>query len=252
MKCPHCYLDAPDWHSYCLRCHRPIRPYSPHAGQAGPRRTLDRNRLWVTLSSWSLTAVFVVGSLVMIRLIDWGGLMALIHQEPPSLIASVEEERASQPSSRRNRRGDSRKSLLAAGENSSQGVPGEPAEAESVRAMSGRLEELPAPQAIDVANESGSGSRRPLPSLDESGVLIEQTDPPPTDSTGLLTISAYAPARIYIDGQYSGVTPRTVHLLAGDHQVRLVADGYVEWSSRVSVKKHQQMGMLASMTRSEP
>ena len=252
MKCPHCYLDAPDWHSYCLRCHRPIRPYSPHSGQAGPRRTLDRNRVWVTLSSWSLTAVFVVGSLVMIRLIDWGGLMSLLHQEPPSLIATVEEERSSQPSSRRNRRGDSRKSLLAAGENSSQAVPGEPTEAESVRGMSGRLEELPGLESVDVANESGNGSRRPLPSLDESGVLIEQTDPPPTDSTGLLTISAYAPARIYIDGQYSGVTPRTVHLLAGDHQVRLVADGYVEWSSRVSVKKHQQMGMLASMTRSEP
>ena len=178
--------------------------------------------------------------------------MSLLHQEPPSLIATVEEERSSQPSSRRNRRGDSRKSLLAAGENSSQAVPGEPSEAESVRGMSGRLEELPGLESVDVANESGNGSRRPLPTLDESGVLIEQTDPPPTDSTGLLTISAYAPARIYIDGQYSGVTPRTVHLLAGDHQVRLVADGYVEWSSRVSVKKHQQMGMLASMTRSEP
>ena len=252
MKCPHCNLDAPEWHAYCLRCHRPIRSYSPHAGQTGRRRVLDRNRIWVTLSSWSLTAVFVVGSLVMIRLIDWGGLIALLHQEPPSLMATVEDERSVQPPSRRNRRGESRKVLLAAGESSSQPVPAERTEAESVRSMPGRLEELPARDSIDVADGSRSGSRRPLPSLDESGVLVEQIDPPPTDSTGLLTISAYAPARIYIDGQYSGVTPRTVHLLAGEHQVRLVADGYVEWSSRVSVKKQQQMGVLASMTRSEP
>ena len=252
MKCPHCYLDAPDWHSYCLRCHRPIRPYSPHSGQTGPRRILDRNRVWVTLSSWSLTAVFVIGSLVMVRLIDWGGLIALLHQEPPSLIATVEEESVTQPPSRRNRRGDSRKDPLASGENSAEANSTELTEAESVRTMSGRLEELPARESVDVANESGSGSRRSLPSLDEPGVLIEQIDPPPTDSTGLLTISAYAPARIYIDGQYSGVTPRTVHLLAGEYQVRLVADGYVDWSSRVSVKKRQQMGVLASMTRAEP
>jgi len=188
----------------------------------------------------------------MIRLIDWRGLISLLHQEPPSLIATVEEESSIQPPSRRNRRGDSRKDPLASGENLAQTNSAELTEAESVRTMSSRLEELPTRESVDVANQSRSGPRRLPPSLEDPGVLIEQIDPPPTDSTGLLTISAYAPARIYIDGQYSGVTPRTVHLLAGEHQVRLVADGYVEWSSRVSVKKQQQMGVLASMTRSEP
>lgn len=252
MKCPHCNLDAPDWHSYCVRCHRPIRPFSSQPGPSASRKILDQKRLWGTLSSWSLTAVFMLGSLVMIRLIDWGGLVTLLHQEPPPMIAEIEEEKATRRPSRRNRPGGSQKDLLASGENSAEGITAGLSEDESVRTMSGQLEELPARETSDVADGSVRGSGRPLRSLDESGVMIEQIDPPPTDATGLLTISAYTPARIYIDGQYSGVTPRTVHLLAGEHQVRLVADGYVEWSSRVAVKKQQQMGMLASMTRAEP
>jgi hypothetical protein len=82
-------------------------------------------------------------------------------------------------------------------------------------------------------------------------VEIEQYEAAPTAKSGIVSINCYVPARVYIDGQYSGVTPRTVHLLAGEHQIRLVADGYLEWNNRIQVQSRHQMGVLASMTRAE-
>ncbi|MBK7598528.1 MAG: PEGA domain-containing protein [Acidobacteria bacterium] len=57
------------------------------------------------------------------------------------------------------------------------------------------------------------------------------------------------PAKIYIDGHYSGPTPTTVRLTAGDHQVRLIADGYDEWTRRVKLKSRRQTAIMASMRR---
>ncbi len=68
-------------------------------------------------------------------------------------------------------------------------------------------------------------------------------------NTGLLSIKSYVPARVYIDGIFSGVTPRSVKLLAGDHVITLLADGYQEYARKVKVNGQQQMGILASMSK---
>jgi hypothetical protein len=192
-----------------------------------------------------LTTVFVLGSVVMIRLIDWGGLLQLLHGTPPPLIAEVVPDRSAKAPQRRGPRGvrepqpAGEDAERLASNSSTTGV-------ESVRSLSSRLEELPARGKIDLAD----GSPSSLPQ--EAGIFIEQVDTSPTSSSGLLTIKSQAPSRIYIDGQYSGMTPRTVHLLAGEYQVRLVADGYLEWTSRVTVRQQEQVGVVAAMTRIEP
>lgn len=68
-------------------------------------------------------------------------------------------------------------------------------------------------------------------------------------NTGLVTIKSYVPARIYIDGVYSGSTPRSVKLLAGDHTISLLASGYHEYSRKVKISGQQQLGILASMSK---
>ncbi len=78
--------------------------------------------------------------------------------------------------------------------------------------------------------------------IEAAGVLLHP-------NTGLVTIKSYVPARVYIDGVYSGSTPRSVKLLAGDHTISLLANGYHEYSRQVTVSGQQQLGILASMSK---
>jgi hypothetical protein len=51
-----------------------------------------------------------------------------------------------------------------------------------------------------------------------------------------LTIEcATAPARIYIDGAYSGWAPRTIRLLSGIHSILIVSEGYAMWEQKFFV-----------------
>ena len=96
----------------------------------------------------------------------------------------------------------------------------------------------PAPEMTKV-NSSNSELRL---EVDSSAVVLQK-------NIGLISINSYVPARIYIDGQFSGVTPRAVKLVAGDHHISLMADGYREYTRKVKVDGHQQIGMVASMTK---
>jgi hypothetical protein len=78
---------------------------------------------------------------------------------------------------------------------------------------------------------------------------VEQIDAKSAGETGFVSVNSYTPARIYVDGQFSGVTPRTIRLTAGDHQIRLIADGYEDWTRRVRLKARQQVGIMASMKK---
>ena len=78
--------------------------------------------------------------------------------------------------------------------------------------------------------------------VDSSAVVLQK-------NIGLVSINSYVPARIYIDGQFSGVTPRAVKLIAGEHHISLMAEGYREYARKVKVDGHQQIGMVASMTK---
>ena len=82
-------------------------------------------------------------------------------------------------------------------------------------------------------------------------ISLEPLDKTLNASTGLVTLNSYTRARIYIDGQYSGVTPGTIKLLAGEHTITMIADGCEEWSRKIRLNGRQQMGLMASMNRKE-
>ena len=78
--------------------------------------------------------------------------------------------------------------------------------------------------------------------VETAGILLHP-------NTGLVTIKSYVPARVYIDGVYSGSTPRSVKLLAGEHTINLLANGYHDYSRKVKISGQQQLGILASMSK---
>jgi hypothetical protein len=107
------------------------------------------------------------------------------------------------------------------------------------------------PAAANLADRV-TPTPRPTPSVEgesRASLELDAADLVLTSRTALLTIKSYVPARIYIDGAFSGVTPRAVKLLAGEHTVTLVADGYQEWTRKVRLSGQQQTGMLVSLKK---
>lgn len=107
------------------------------------------------------------------------------------------------------------------------------------------------PTAVNLADRV-TPTPRLTPSVEgegRAGLEVEASDVVLTPRTALLTIKSYVPARIYIDGAFSGVTPRAVKLLAGEHTVTLVADGYQEWTRKVRLSGQQLSGMLVSLKK---
>lgn len=96
---------------------------------------------------------------------------------------------------------------------------------------------VPTPASPVVAAETNAQLE-----VESAGVLLHP-------NTGLVTIKSYVPARVYIDGVYSGLTPRSVKLLAGDHTISLLADGYHDYSRKVKISGQQQLGILAAMSK---
>jgi hypothetical protein len=45
------------------------------------------------------------------------------------------------------------------------------------------------------------------------------------------------------------MTPRTVRLLAGEHTITMIADGYEEWTKTIRLNGRQQMGLMASLNK---
>jgi hypothetical protein len=102
-----------------------------------------------------------------------------------------------------------------------------------------------------VSESAGSAiAATPVPEAESATeISLEPLDKTLSHNTGLVTLNSYTRARIYIDGQYSGTTPRTVRLLAGEHSITLIADGYEEWSKKIRLNGRQQMGLMASMNK---
>ncbi len=253
MKCPQCQTEVVEWHFYCPNCRALLQPFAPIEK---PRRGVVE-RVARGLMSWLLIIGFVAGSVLVARAINWKELIGLLRQQP----AAVEETKTAP----RPKRGAQPTRKNSQGREDKRGLPESPSDsstAESVREISSQVDELPPPDVSAPEPNSRTGQTstqnppvtpRPPSKTPESPVVkIEQSEMPPTEQTGLVTINCYVPARVYIDGQYSGVTPRTVQLLVGDHQIRLVADGYEEWSRRIRVRNRQQVGVIASLTKASP
>ena len=71
--------------------------------------------------------------------------------------------------------------------------------------------------------------------------------PTVTPNVGELTVEcSVRGARIYIDGSYSGVAPRTLRLRTGFHTILVVSDGYKNWERKLLIP-----GAKISVTRVE-
>ena len=240
-KCLMCSTEVNESHFYCPECRYPVGP-PPNDPDSGAASLWEQIRQgWVSLL---LIIGFIGGSVILVRAIDWRSLNLMLHGE----TMTAEEKNLDKQSvtERLARRKVSR------GRNQ---VTGSTANATQLAAnQESRPQSAPATD-LAVASSSGAAAvertanRANFP--DDQSVEIEQFEAPPTDQTGIVTIKSQATARVYIDGQYSGVTPRTVNLNAGEHQVRLVSDGYLEWNDRIQVRSRKQTGVLASMTRNE-
>lgn len=70
-------------------------------------------------------------------------------------------------------------------------------------------------------------------------ILTGCTDNPsaPAGETGSVRVLSSPPgAEVYLDGEYRGTTPATIHAVtAGSHQLELRAEGFAQWISPVSV-----------------
>jgi hypothetical protein len=127
-------------------------------------------------------------------------------------------------------------------------------------------------QIAPVIAESSSGSTQAAPASAPSNQKAEartdqvaepkpgeQTLPAPTvvadlpsvgPDIGELTIEcSVRGARVYIDGSYSGVVPRTLRLRAGVHTFLIVADGYASWEQKFLVPGAKISVVRAEMRR---
>ena len=261
MKCPECQSEVNDWHYYCPSCHALVKEHKP--GQGRPRPGVIERAGSRVLQA--LLWIGVVGVLVlMARSIDWDKFLHLFRQG--GIWQS--EERA--PAGTRRGAASGNRQKDAPANATATPSPNEPASsqrkqsAESVHDLKQKIEELSPPE------ESPQSQRpKPSPTLAKSGAPslappAEPASPPASpraelgidriekrqaEESGYIAIDSYISARIYVNGQFSGSTPRTVKLIPGDHQIRLIADGYDDWTRRVRLKSRQQIGIKASMKK---
>ncbi len=266
MQCPRCQTEVSDWHFYCPNCRTLVQGYG--LDEEKPRRgKIERVGARVLNV---VAGIFIIGVLVLMgRAVQWKELFNAIRGDTgvSADATSPKAERASRTRAPAAQRGDSSPTPA---KTAASVRPGKSPAVESVRAMQQKIEELPAveeqPQAPvpkppaspakvensppASASESASIPRSTAkPVVNDVRLGVEQIDAKTAGETGMVAINSYAPARIYVDGQFSGTTPRTIRLTAGDHQIRLIADGYEDWTRRIRLKSRQQVGIMASMKK---
>ncbi|MGH9839543.1 MAG: PEGA domain-containing protein [Blastocatellia bacterium] len=268
MKCPQCRSEVADWHFYCANCHALVNDPDPSAAKAVEGMVERAGRRLLDL----LFGIFIVGLLIlMARTIEWKNLLRAIQGN-----ASYPAETKGGHNGRKNpepSRGPDDSNQNAGGTGGRDGN-GKNRKAESVRSMPQTIEELPSPEGSPSSGKVNSkvgftktdnstsatspepkstpksAPSKPIRPIEEGAQLgVERLESKQDAAVGLIAISSYTPARIYVDGQFSGLTPRTVKLAAGDYQIRLIADGYEDWTRRVKLNSRQQIGIMASMKK---
>jgi hypothetical protein len=190
---------------------------------------------------YALVWASIIAALVLVgRMAPWRELIAAIRGETDLSVkaeADSKVKRASRPQSDKGRPGA--KTPKAANDKTQKAA--KVVEASSEVGKNAPAESLPAtPQKVEKLP--------PAQDQPEAQKPVEQLGAKNSDEAGLV-INSFTPARIYIDGQFSGTTPRTIKLNTGDHQVRLIADGYEEWTRRVRLKNKRQVEISASMKK---
>jgi len=248
-RCPNCKSEVIDWHSFCQDCHThipsfavPERPVSTYRGKV--------DRSWTT---WLLIGGFVAGSSLIVGTMDWRGLSQLLRGQTMTAeeVARVNESVREKLARRRVSRGrvgaatgaeiSATDTLVTAGTSVES--------ASTPPALQPSIQPVAVERETPAATFASYGTKATPESAPD--VEIQQVEASPTDRSGIVSINCQVPARIYINGQFSGTTPRAIHLNAGEYQIRLVAEGYLEWNSKVRVRDREQRGVLASLTRAE-
>jgi hypothetical protein len=90
------------------------------------------------------------------------------------------------------------------------------------------------PEIVVAAPEPPAAPTR---MVQDPALVVRSTDRPVLSPTiGELTIeSSLKDARIYIDGAFSGLTPRSIQLRAGVHTVLVMKEGFFTWEQKIFV-----------------
>jgi len=75
----------------------------------------------------------------------------------------------------------------------------------------------------------------------------------PTTTKAMLVVDSVPPkANVFVDGRWRALTPRTLPLTAGTHEVRVALPGYAPWSKNVSLSPGQTSSVVASLGKAAP
>jgi hypothetical protein len=84
-------------------------------------------------------------------------------------------------------------------------------------------------------------------SVKESGTKVSAPPPPPTTSVAFY--SDPVNAEVYVDGEFRGTAPLSLHLAAGAHKVELRLDGYQIWDRELTVVAGNDTRVAATLER---
>ena len=84
-------------------------------------------------------------------------------------------------------------------------------------------------------------------SVKESGTKVSAPPPPPT--TSVVFHSDPVNAEVYVDGEFRGTAPLSLHLAAGAHKVELRLDGYQIWDRELTVVAGNDTRVAATLER---
>jgi hypothetical protein len=281
MKCQHCSRDVKPWQSHCSHCRSrlPKNPYSTIGETAETLEQHSRRRLLRQILQFALLAALLLALATVLRFgppkasplppanvnAQAGSVPSptptpeqLAPQEPTSALPVSSPTPA--PSAKLEPLAGSSETPLQATSTPIALLRKEAALATRPRLAAPSEAAAPAtPATDDVAPKKVTTPplvttpvpAPPAPTVEaaEPRLEVESSGVTLNANTGLVTIKSYVPARIYIDGVYSGTTPRSVKLLAGEHIITLLAQGHQDYTRKVKVSGQQQMGILASMSK---
>jgi hypothetical protein len=215
----------------------------------------------------ALVSILIVSVLVLTaRAVRWNELFAAIRGDAGSLPKTKVASKVNRPSREKTGANHPAEGVLASAKTAEGSKEKKDGPVESVRAMPQRIEELtpideqpqaqeaklsPATARVDSPSpSSGSGSSaNSKAEIFADGPHASRADAKSSEGYGLVTINSPVQAKIYINGQFSGTTPRTVRMNTGDYLIKLTADGYEDWTRRVQLKNKQQVGVAALMKK---
>lgn len=287
MKCQNCLREIATWHTYCPHCQTRVSPPTYSIITHDPTETLEQNsrrKLLRNTVHFTLFGIALIALAGVIRLNQpsasapakeipgsqpENSAAAKLNPVTPDSVVTLPspapapvgneniEPKNSQPialfsaevvAKAMNKpapvvtipriKNEPPPQKIAVNSSLNEGAPVDEAPPRKLAAL------IKSPVATDIINPAVTAKKEPEPNLE-----LESSSANLNAKIGLLTIKSYVPARVYIDGTFSGVTPRSIKLLTGDHAITLMANGYHEYSRVVKVNGQQQIGILAAMNK---